>query len=156
MHFPIIAIESLETEKADFTEELNYDDSTLNRYCDYYGEKYDEEERERVIKSEGLKKLFEDIATIDEEKETITFLDEDTIRGTIRKYLIELTERLHDDALKGELMVFDLRWAAKEYKEYSMLFYFNGYGQTSFEYIEDAPFYARKTFKIGNIFDAHF
>lgn len=155
MHFPIIAIESLETEKADFTEELNYDDSTLNRYCDYYGEKYDEEEREKVIKSGWLKKLLEGIATIDEEKETITFLDEETIRCTIWKYLVELTQRLHDDAVDDKLTVFDLRWAAKEYKEYSTLFYV-GYGQTSFEYIEDAPYMAGQTVKIGNIFDAHF
>lgn len=156
MHFPIIAIESLETERADFIEELNYEDSTPNRYCDYYGEKYDEEEREKAIKSSWLKKLFEGIATIDEEKETITFLDEESVRGTIRNYLIQLTENLHSDAEKGELTVFDLRWAAKEYKGFSTLFYADGYGHTSFEYIEDAPYCAGKTFKIGNIFDAHF
>lgn len=157
MHFPIIAIESLETEKADFVRILSYEDSILNDCCDYYGRVYDEKEREVAIKSEWLKELFDGVATIDEENETITFLDKDTIKNTIQDYLIRVTEDLHDKAIEGELTLYDLRCASKEYKEFSTLFYFDGCGHSSFGFIEEASYYcAGETFKIGNIFDAHF
>lgn len=154
MHFPIIAIESLKTEKADFTEELNYGDVTLNSRCDYYGDVYSEKERAEVIGSDWLKWLFEGIATIDVENETITFLDRESIRKTIHDYLVQLAESLLSDAERGTLNRFDLRCAAEEYKGSSTLFYC-GYGQTSFEYISDAEYCAGMTVKIGNIFDAH-
>lgn len=156
MHFPIIAIESLETKKTDFVKSLNYDDATLNRWCDYYGEPYSKEDRKGIIKSKWLKDLFDGIAVINEEEETLTILDKETVDNTIKKYLVNLTEELHDRAENGELTMFDLRFAAKEYRGYCTLFYTNGYGQTTFEYIEEMPWLAGRTFKIGNIFDAHF
>lgn len=156
MHFPIIAIESLETERADFMKDLPYDDPTFNRWCDYYGELYDEERRKDVIKSDWLKSMFDGIATIDVEKETITFLDKETIDKTIREYLINLTGELHGKAHEGKLCVFDLRFAAKEYKGHCTLFCKDNYGQTSLEFMEDASWSAGETVKIGNVFDAHF
>lgn len=156
MHFPIIAIENLETKKADFVKSLNYDDATLNRWCDYYGEPYSEEDRKEVIRSKWLKALFDGIAVINEEDETLTVLDRETVENTIKEYLINLTEDLHYKAEKGELSIFDIRFAAKEYKGYCTLFYVNGYGQTTLEYIEGTQWLAGRTFKIGNVFDAHF
>lgn len=155
MHFPIIKLESLETEKADFETSLDYEDSTLNMWTDYYGELYTDSEREKVIKSNWLKEIFDGVATVDTEKETVTFLDSGTIRQTFREYLLELTTKLHEEAERGELRGFELRYATVEYKEFDAMFYIDC-GYTCFELIENAEWHAGETWKIGNIFDAHF
>lgn len=155
MHFPIIVIEEAYTKKADFIDTIDYEDGTLNHYTDYYGEEYTSEERKNVIKSKWLKELFSGIATIDVKRETITFLDADTIKATICQYMVDLTKRLHEQAENGEMSCFQFRWAGVEYKGCSAMFY-KGCGFTSFQFIEDAPYYAGQTYKFGNIFDAHF
>lgn len=155
MHFPIIKLESLETSKADFSEDLGYEDPTLNRYTDYYGEVYNNEDRKAVIKSKWLKELFEGIATINVSKGTIRFLDKDTIRRTFSEYLLDLTNKLYISAEAGELTGYGLRLSAVEYKDSPVMFFME-YGYTSFEFMEDAVWHAGETWKIGNIFDAHF
>ena len=153
MHFAIIKIEALTTDKEDFATEL-FEDATLDRYSDYYGEIYSEEERREVIESSWFKDLLSGIAEVDTERETITYLDEDTIKDTFRKYLLDLTEKLRFKAEQGELTGFDFRYAGVEYKENPTMFYEN-YAMTSFEFAEYAVYRAGETYKIGNIFDAH-
>lgn len=155
MHFPIIKLEPIDLAREDWDRDLGYEDSTLNMWTDYYGQIYRDRERESVIKSEWLKKLLDGVATIDTEKETITFLDAGTIRQTFREYLLELTTRLHEEAERGELRGFELRYATVEYKEYDTMFYIEC-GYTCYEFIENAAWHAGETWRIGNIFDAHF
>lgn len=153
-HFAIIKLESIETEKKDFSQELPYDDATLNEHTDYYGDRYTEDERQNVIRSKWLQELFDGFAVIDTKKETITFLDGKTIRSNFQTALEEITKDLYEKAVAGELTGFSFRYAGIEYKEHATMFYLDR-GYTSFEFIEDAEWHAGQTFKIGNIFDAH-
>ena len=153
-HFAIIALERIETEKEDFMKELPYDDYTLNAHTDYFGDIYTEEERKAVIKSKWLKNLFDGYAEIDTKKETITFLDRETIRQNFKSALKDIVGDLYAKAVAGELSGFEFRYAGIEYKEHATMFYLDC-GYTSFQFIEDAVYYAGETFKIGNIFDAH-
>lgn len=155
MHFPIIKIEPIGLARENWDIDLGYEDSTLNMWTDYYGEIYNDRDRELVIKSEWFQQLLAGIATVDTEKETITFLDADTIRQTFREYLLDLTARLHEKAERGELHGFELRYSTVEYKENNAMFYID-WGYTGFEFIEDAVYHAGETWQIGNIFDAHF
>lgn len=173
MHFPIITIESLETEKADFMTDFDYEDPVLNANTDYYGIKYCEEKRRDVINSDWLSNLLKGYATIDTEKETITFLDADTIRANFTKYIRDLAQKLVDE-MNAELgkekascsfLGYKFRNAGEEYRGYDAdgkiadwgysTFFYDGYGMTSFAFIENAIWHAGETVKIGNIFDAH-
>lgn len=155
MHFPIIKIEPIDLPREDWDIDLDYEDCTLNEFADYYGEMYTEEERRRVIEAKWLKDLFEGIATIDTEKETITFLDLPTIKNTLAEYYNDETRRLYELAQTGQCSGYDLRSAGNHWRGYYELFVVD-YGQTSMQFIEDATYRAGKTWQIGNIFDAHF
>lgn len=155
MHFPIIAIESLETDKADFIKDLPYEERTLESNTDYYGDMYDPKNRLKVIRSKWLKSLLKGYATVNARNQTITFLDAETIRKNFKRYLEKTTEELHRKATKGKLSGYDLLNAGNRYNNFSTMFYWD-YGQTSFDFIEDAEYHAGKTVRIGNIFDAHY
>lgn len=156
MHFPIIRLEKPETEKQDFTEHLPYDDYTLLSHTDYFGKVYNATERQHVIRSAWLADLFKGIAILDTEAETITFLDDKTVTATFKDYLKELTESLAEKAEKGTLSGYELKMAGKEYKDCGILFCLpEDYVQTTMDFIDDARYMAGRTYKIGNIFDAH-
>ena len=156
MHFPIICLEKPETEKADFAESLPSDDYTLLSHTDYAGDVYDTSARQRVIKSTWLADLFKGIATLDTEAETITFLNKETVTATFKDYLKELTESLAEKAEKGTLSEYELKMAGEEYKDCGILFCLpEDYVQTTMDFIDDARYRAGRTYKIGNIFDAH-
>lgn len=94
MHFPIIKIEPIDLAREGWDIDLNYEDSCLNEHTDYYGDIYPPEARQRVIESKWLKELLEGIATIDTDKETITFLDKATIQNTLYDYYLQQAETL--------------------------------------------------------------
>ena len=157
MHFPIIALEKIDTPVEDWAVDLPYDDATLHRFTDYAGELYSDEERKRVINSEWFKNLFDGYADVDTEKETITFYSVEKCAESFKRYLREKTEELYNLALDNKLTGFELKWSGVEYNHYPELFYVDGsYVQTSFDFIDDARYYAGETLRIGNIFDAHF
>ena len=156
MHFHVIKFEKIDTPVEDFDTELPYEDPTLLRYTDYYGEIISAEERKAVINSVWLKDLFDGVATIDTKAETITFLDEKTIKKSFKEYLKGLTSEMADKAEKEKLSGFEFRYAGVEYKGAPTLFCIDDYVQTSFSFIEDAFYHANETWKFGNIFDAHF
>lgn len=156
MHFPIIRLEKPETEKADFDKSLPYDDYTLLSHTDYAGDVYDTSARQRVIKSAWLADLFKGIATLNTETETITFLDKETVTANFKDYLRELTESLAEKAEKETLSGYELKMAGEDYKDCVALFCLpEDYIQTTMDFIDDAKYKAGKTYKIGNIFDAH-
>ena len=155
MHFPIIAIEEMDTSREDWITELNYEDAVLCENTDYFGEMYNAQERLKVIRSEWLKNLFRNYATIDARKGTITFFDNDTCYVRFKNYLKRLTKSLHERAERDDLSAYEFRLAGKDYEDYSVMFYKQGYGYTSFMFLEDAHYYGSRTFRIGNIFDAH-
>ena len=160
MHFPIICIENMATPK-EYWHEPDREDFCLNKHIDYYGEQYSAEERKDVITSGWLERLFDGIATVDSDAETLTFKDAKTIRFTIQDWFTDETERLHKMAVAGRLNAFDLRTAGEEFRGCLTLFYNcmedTGccYGLTSMDFVEDAKYFAGKTVAIGNIFDAH-
>lgn len=156
MHFPIIRLEKADTPEEDWTIDLPYEDSTLARYTDYAGELYTPDERKNVIKSIWLKDLFLGYADIDTKKETVTFYSKEKCADSFAKYLREKTEELYHLADIHKLSGFKLRWAGVEYKDCSALFYIEDYVRTSFDFMDDARYFAGETFKIGHIFDAHF
>lgn len=155
MHFPIIKIEPINLAREDWDIDLNYEDSCLNEHTDYYGEIYSPEERRRVIESKWLKELLEGIATIDTEKETITYLDKQTIQNTLYDYYVQVARELCEEASKQRVSGWDFRNAGSRFRDFYTLFMEN-YGKTSLQFVEDAVYYAGETRQIGNIFDAHF
>lgn len=155
MHFAIIKIEPIDLPREDWDIDLGYEDSCLNENTDYYGEVYSEEERKRVINSKWLKELLEGIATIDTEKETITYLDEQTIRNTLHEYYLQSASTLLEDAENRRISGYDFRSAGRKFRGFETLFV-DEYGKTSLSFVEDALYYAGETRQIGNIFDAHF
>lgn len=154
MHFPIIKIEPIDLPREDWDIDLNYEDGTLLEYTDYFGELYTEDKRRRVIESEWLKELLYGIATVDEEKETITFLDAQTIRNTLAEYFNDETRKLYELAQTGECSGYDIRKAGTHFRDFYTLFV-DDYGKTSLDFVEDAVYHAGETCRIGNIFDAH-
>lgn len=155
MHFPIIVLEDKDKKKEDWTKELSQEDATLVENTDYYGDRYTNDERKNVIASKWLENFFEGIAIVNVEDESITFLDFQTIKKTLRTYYREVAKELTDFAEDGYLSGFIIRQAGKNFRDSDTLFVFENCGLTSMQFIEDAPFYAGKTYKIGNIFDAH-
>lgn len=155
MHFPIIKIESLGTAREDWDINLSYEDACLNEHTDYYGDIYSPEERRDVIKSDWLKELLDGIATIDTEKETITFCDLLTIKNTLYDYYTQKAQELSEAASRQELRGYDFREAGYRFRGFNTLFV-DDIGKTSLDFVEDAVYYAGETRQIGNIFDAHY
>lgn len=154
MHFPIIEICS---DKELFGQSL-YDDSVLQYHTDYYGEEYSEEERKDFLNSPGFKDYFAGLAELDSAEGVLLVHDADTIRKTLVDYHEKLLERLSEtDYSKRGLyaMFFDLREAGNNYKDSDMLFFYDGCGYTSMQFIEDLVFHAGETLYIGQIYDAH-
>ena len=154
MHFPIIEICS---DKEQFGQSL-YSDPVLQYRTDYYGEEYSEEERKDFLNSPGFKDFFAGLAELDPAEGVLRVYDADTIRKTLVDYHEYLLDRLSeiDYSQRGlYAMFFDLREAGNNYKDSDMLFFYNGYGYTSMQFIEDLIFCAGKTLYIGQIFDAH-
>lgn len=155
MHFPVVEILEEQKPKKDWVTNLDmYDDGVIRAETDYVADPYNKQERKEAIEGH-LTDLFEGIATIDYEEESLTFLDKDTIIRTIlsakRDKLDELIERLD----KGYHLYWDLREGGKCFRDNYSLFWFNGYGETSAQFIEDAPYWAGKKMYFGNIIDAH-
>lgn len=155
MHFPIIKIEPIDLAREDWDIDLDYEDACLNEHTDYYGELYDPEARREVIESVWFKKLLKGIATIDTEKETITFLDKETIQNTLDDYYAQTARELCEAASKQKVSGWDFLVAGSRFRGFYTLF-MEDYGKTSLQFVEDARYYAGETRQIGNIFDAHF
>lgn len=155
MHFPIIKLEPIDLAREDWDIDLGYEDSCLNENTDYYGELYRPAERREVIESGWLKELLDGIATIDTEKETITFCDLLTIKNTLYDYYIEKVQELSEMASQQRLSGWDFRDAGKHFRGFYTIFV-EDYAKTSMSFVEDAQYYAGETRQIGNIFDAHF
>ena len=154
MHFPIIEICS---DKEQFGQSL-YDDPVLNYRTDYYGEEYSDEDCENLLNSTWFNNFFRGLAELNPEKRTLKIFDADTIRKTLVEYHQELLKSLAniDYSERGiYAMFFDLREAGNNYKNSDMLFFFNGCGYTSMQFVEDLIYYAGDTLYIGQIYDAH-
>lgn len=96
MHFPIIKIEPIDRLRVDWDWDLDHEDGCLNEHSDYYGTIYSPEDRRKVIESKWLKELLDGIATIDTEKETITYLDKRTIQNTLNDYYLQAVSELSE------------------------------------------------------------
>lgn len=155
MHFPIIKLEPIDLAREDWDMDLGYEDGCLNEYTDYYGEIYSPEDRRAVIESKWLKELLDGIATIDTEKETITYLDKQTIQNTLDDYYLQKATELFEKAGQQRIRGYDFRSAGERFRDFYTLFV-EDYGKTSLSFVEDALYYAGETRQIGNIFDAHF
>mgnify|MGYP007069845489 CR=1 FL=1 len=155
MHFPIIKIEPIDLAREAWDFDLDYGDECLNEHTDYYGEIYNDEDRRDVITSDWLRELLDGIATIDTEKETITFLDKQTILNTLNDYYLEQAKTLFEKAAQQRISRDDFRKAGERFRDFNTLFV-EDYGKTSLDFVGDAEYNAGETVQIGNIFDAHF
>ena len=155
MHFPIIKLEPIDLPREDWDIDLNYEDCCLNRHTDYYGDIYNEEDRRKVITSDWFRELLDGIATIDTEKETITYCDKETIQNTLYDYYLQQAQDLFEQAGQQQISGYDFRCAGTKFRRFDTLFV-EDYGMTSLDFVEDAIYYAGETRQIGNIFDAHY
>jgi len=155
MHFPIIEINSENYKDEHFS---IYDDPTLEYYTDYYGEEYNSEERMRLLESEWFNEMFDGIGKVIPEKGIIQLFDEDTIRRTLDSYFLDVVEEIarHVDDDRIWRKFYAIRNAGSEYKHCSALFFYNGSGHTSMQFMEDVIYSAGEQMYIGQIYDAHY
>lgn len=154
MHFPIIEIVSDKNELGKFG---IYEDVTLEYFTDYYGDEYSEEERIETI--EQLKEFFDGLATVNVENGTVTVNSSGTIRHDLIEYHKKLLEKLRNEADKDESIsrrFLELRKAGHFYKDDDAMFFYDGGGYTSMQFVEDLVFSAGKILYIGKIYDAHY
>ena len=158
MHFPIIEIKDKPVKK---DERMSYcalcDDSCINYNTDYVGDEYDDDQRARLFDAEYLPKFFDGIATVDASNESITFLDDDTIRNTFDVEIRKAIDSLYKNKSKygGCVKPDDLAYIGNYWRGFDMLFFCDGAADTSGGFISYARYYAGKTLYIGNVFDAH-
>lgn len=153
MHFPIIELKRNKDDRYI----LSFDDRTLNHFTDYYGEEYTKQERINTINAQWFRDLFRGLAEVDPEEGVIRVFDKETIKKTLDDYFKHLLEKLSE--LKNDTIIWrrfhSLRMAGYEYDDYSTLFYVDGVGYTSMQFVEDLVYYAGETLYIGKIYDAH-
>ena len=158
MHFPIIELKDKRVPKDERMSECElYDDSCVGYFTDYVGDEYTDEERHDYFQGGRLQKLLKGIATVDtRDFGSITFLDADTIRDTIKKEMLDIAAAIQDKILKDErVRPDDVKYEAEFWRGFDDLFHFEGRVCTSGNLISDAVWYAGKTLYIGAIFDAH-
>lgn len=132
---------------------VDYDDSTLNYYCDYFGEPFSANERKEAIKD--LSSLFEGIASIDTSRGIIKFFSKEDIKTTLDKYYWDTVRDLTSTTETGWLRFFHLRELGAHYKQDYTIFIVDGCTMTSMQFFEDCYHHADKDLFIGQIFDAH-
>ena len=153
MHFSIVEIVTL---KDNFGMSIE-DDVTLQYFTDYYGDEVSKSERKKTLSQ--LKTLLKGLAVVDVEKGEITVDSEDVIRRNLIEYHKKLLEELKADAEKDQAIwrrFFKLRQAGYHFEDSYMMFFSNGCGQTSMQFVEDLVLYAGETLYIGKIYDAHY
>lgn len=157
MHFPIIQISDCPLEKEDYISMFSVcEDSTIQAWTDYVGDEYSEQKRKELICSSWFKQLWDGIAVVDTEKETITYLDVETIYRTLKAEYQKKIDSIQESLESGTMCsAWKFRNEGYRWRNFCSLF-FDGCGMTSMELIEDAPYNAGKTFYIGGILDAHF
>lgn len=154
MHFPIIILENPETDVDNWQTVLD-GDACIESHTDYTGDLYNEQERKDAINSPWFSGMLDGFATLDTEKETITFFDQEKCKRRFNDYMEYVTGNLYKLAQEHKLNVYDLKDAGDFYKDYWFLFVVESFAETSFEFIYNAQWRAGKTYRIGNIFDAH-
>lgn len=158
MHFPIIELKDKRVPKDERMSECElYDDYCVNYYTDYVGDEYTESERRDLFQNGGLQRLFNGIAKVNTKGfGSITFLDADTIRDTIKKEMLDIAAAIQNKILKDErVRPNDVMYEADFWRGFEDLFHVEGRVCTSGNLISDAVWYAGKTLYIGAIFDAH-
>ena len=154
MHFPIIILEDPNTDVDNW--DINIDnDACIESHTDYIGDIYNKQERNDVINSIWLSDLLDGFATLDTKEETITFLDKEKCERRFKDYLEDIAKNLYEKAQDGKLDYYDLVDIGYHYKEYWSLFVVETFAETSLNFIYNAQWRAGKTYRIGNIFDAH-
>lgn len=131
------------------------EDSLVCSESDYLRGTVDDDVRRDIIRR-VLPGLFKGIATVDPEKETVTFLSRDTIRQTLRKEMAAVAARLMKEAAKEEPNMFfwKVRQAGKRFRGYRGMFYID-YPELSGQFFEDAESRHGMTFYVGAIISAH-
>ena len=131
------------------------DDDLICSESDYLRGTVDDDIRRDIIRRE-LPWIFEGIATVDPEKETVTFLSRNTIRQTLRKEMAAVAACLMDAAAKEEPNMFfwKVRKAGERFRECQDMFHID-YPELSGQFFEDAESRHRKTYHIGTIISAH-
>lgn len=156
MHFPIIELTTKKKTKKEISESsVEYDNATLNYFCDYYGEEYTQKDRKELIKDDYLKELFKGIADIDAGHECVRFYSAKDISDTLDRYYREIAEKIVDTNETGWLRFFSLRKYGENFRDSSIIFVVNDCPMTSMQFFEDCYHYADTVLYFGQIYDAH-
>lgn len=161
MHFPIIVLEALDAKTEDYTSDVWSEyDTTLLHWTDYTGDVYNEEDRKRVLNSDWLIEAFKGFVTIDKRNETISFLNNQAdLREAFQDLQMQLACELANKAENKELSDCELRFPTRSVRDCYAMFYISSseynYTLTLYDLLAESPYLAGKTFKFGNIIDAH-
>lgn len=156
MHFPIIQLSEQPLEKKDWITTVSMeDDCIINRYTDYIGDRYTEEERYDMIKNH-LPYLFNGIASVDIKNQTITFLSKEKIKKTLEKEVEKILDAINSYQKERGVSFFPFRYHGAHFRMCDTLLWFDGCAYTSASFMEDAVYYEGKTLYIGAIYDAHY
>lgn len=156
MNYPIIQLSSSRIEEGDFlTEDLLFDDDTINDNSDYLNGNYTKGERKEFIK-EHLPRIFKGIATVDAENETLTILDEKTVARTVRADLRRKKDEMNKRFKEDLLTSYHFRRAGKWFRDDENIINLDGASYVSALFMESCISFAGQTFHIGGIISAHF
>lgn len=146
--------EPLNEDNALTEEDINKNNLVCSE-SDYLRGTVDNDVRRDIIRRE-LPGLFEGIATVDPEKETVTFLSRDTIRQTLQREIATVTARLMEEATKEEPNMFfrKVRLAGERFRGCQDMFHID-YPELSGQFFQDAEDRHGMTYYVGAIISAH-
>ena len=155
MHFPIIEITETKLPENEWASMYSMcEDACIEYETDYIGDPYNKEERQEALKGH-ITEMFEGVADINYEEESLTFKSREEIITALLKAKRDALDEVLDKINKGYHLFYDFRAAGKLFRGNCSLFWYAGGAQTSAQFIEDAPWFAGKTMYFGNILDAH-
>ena len=154
MHFQIIEISDEPIAKSEWVSDIELcEDATIMENTDYVGDLYNDYKRNGFLK-DSLPILLKGIADVDAKDKTITFKSEKECRETMMKEKQKVIDFILERMKNGDCSFYDLRNFGKCFRNWPQLFYYHG-GLTSAQFIDDAPYYAGKTFYVGAVYNAH-
>jgi len=137
------------------SEDSLVDDYTVNYYTDYLRGELNDEERKKAIGQ--IKKDLEDVATVDEDKETITFLPAEDVERVKKEYMRHALIALATKLKAGTLRAHDLRMSGAEFGRTNDLVTVDLEGARCISSLIDDVCYPEmpRTYHIGAIISAH-
>ena len=154
-HAAIVELQPYKVNKDDWVDQ-NYmlNDPGIQYHTEYVGDCFSDNERKEYIKKD-LVELFSGIATIDTEKETITFLTEEEITETVMKEIQHAISKIRSGFSLGSDSFYYFRFYGRWFRQDYTIIWSELSSYTSAQFIEDAKYKAGETYYIGAVYDYH-